>query len=150
VNCHSERSEEPTSSSNSSLATHHSSLPQTRPPHSPLPTTRAEFAQQVLAGLNSSRSETPARDPLGKSGHSASPSSSAPASTSTSSSSSSAPPQSPANCHSKPSARREESASSSNSSLATHHSPLATSSTRSPARATRLWHPRQLGRLDSP
>jgi hypothetical protein len=79
VNCHSacpdpvgERSDErPTSgaspesyredpaasSSNSSLATHRSPLPQH--PHTPLSRTSAEFAQQLLAGRNSSRSETP-------------------------------------------------------------------------------------------
>jgi hypothetical protein len=53
VNCHSERSEESASSSDSPLATHHSPLPQTPPPspHTPLPPTSAEFAQHVLAGL---------------------------------------------------------------------------------------------------
>jgi hypothetical protein len=52
VNCHSERSEESTSSSsNSSLATHHSPLPPAPSPHIPLPPTSAEFAQQLLAGL---------------------------------------------------------------------------------------------------
>jgi len=45
LDCHSERSEESASSSNSSLATHHSPLPQ------PLPPTSAEFAQHVVAGL---------------------------------------------------------------------------------------------------
>ena len=126
--CHSERSEETASSSSSSLATPHSFAPsaaegplpqppQPAPaPHTPLPLTSSEFAQQVMAGLNSSRSEipppsAPARDPR---------SSDSPSSSSTSTT----PPQSPANCHSKPSGRREESASSSNSSLATHHSPL--------------------------
>jgi hypothetical protein len=72
VNCHSEpaaRREESASSSNSSLAcppwraTHHSPLPQppqsAPPPHTPLPSTSTEFAQQVLAGRNSSRSEIP-------------------------------------------------------------------------------------------
>ena len=49
ANCHSERSEESAFSANSSLATHHSPLPQ------PLPSTAAEFAQQVLARRNSSR-----------------------------------------------------------------------------------------------
>jgi hypothetical protein len=43
------RPEESASSSNSSLATHHSPLPQ------PLPPTGAEFAQQILARHNSSR-----------------------------------------------------------------------------------------------
>jgi hypothetical protein len=75
--CHSERREdlsaserfvrgESASSSNSSLDTHHSftpseaegPLPQPAPaPHAPLPRTGAEFFQQVMAGLNSSRSE---------------------------------------------------------------------------------------------
>jgi hypothetical protein len=55
VNCHSERSEESAFSSNSSLATHHSPLPQTPQPaptpHTPLPPTSSEFAQHVVAGL---------------------------------------------------------------------------------------------------
>jgi hypothetical protein len=53
LNCHSERSEESASSSNSSLATHHSPLPQSPAPssHTPLPPTSAEFAQHVAAGL---------------------------------------------------------------------------------------------------
>ena len=51
-NCHSERSEEPAFSSRSSLATHHSPLPQTPPPHTPLPPTSTEFVQQVLGGRN--------------------------------------------------------------------------------------------------
>jgi hypothetical protein len=63
VNCHSERSEESAFSESrpgySSLATHHSPLPQAPQPapspHTPLPPTGAEFAQQVLAGQNSSR-----------------------------------------------------------------------------------------------
>jgi hypothetical protein len=62
VSCHSarpdlvgERSEESASSSNSSLATHHSPLPQ------PLPPTAAEFAQQILARHNSSRPEPTAQ-----------------------------------------------------------------------------------------
>src|SRR5712671_4850837 len=49
VNCHSERSEESASSSNSSLATHHSPLPQAPqpalPPHTSLPPTSADFVQ---------------------------------------------------------------------------------------------------------
>jgi hypothetical protein len=55
VNCHSGavaqafRPEEPAFSPNSSLATHHSPLPQ------PLPPTAAEFAHQVLARRNSSQ-----------------------------------------------------------------------------------------------
>jgi len=66
AHCHSERSEEPASSSNPSLATHlprpgrgHSPLPQSPQPapslHTPLPPTSAEFVQHVLAGRNSSR-----------------------------------------------------------------------------------------------
>ena len=53
VNCHSERSEESASSSDSPLATHHSPLPQTPAPspHAPLPPTSAEFLRHVLAGL---------------------------------------------------------------------------------------------------
>jgi hypothetical protein len=54
-NCHSERSEESASPSNSSLATHHSPLPQAPQsaplPHTPLPPTGAEFVQHILAGL---------------------------------------------------------------------------------------------------
>jgi hypothetical protein len=65
VNCHAERSapsafrmnlrnEEPASSSNSPLATHHSPIPQAPQPapspQTPLPPTSAEFAQQVMAG----------------------------------------------------------------------------------------------------
>jgi|GEM_PF-1121208 len=57
LNCHSERSEEPASSSNSSLATHHPPLPPAPSPRTPLPPTSTEFAQQVLAGRNSYRSE---------------------------------------------------------------------------------------------
>jgi hypothetical protein len=150
VNCHSERSderptsgaspesyrEEPASSSNSSLATHHSFTPSAAEgplpqPHTPLPPTSAEFAQQVLAGLNSSRSEI--KTPSG-------PGQKTGASGSSSSSTSPAAPQPPANCHSacpdpvgergderptsgaSPESYREEPASSSNSSLATHHS----------------------------
>jgi hypothetical protein len=58
---HSARGEESSSSSNSSRATRHSSLPQqpASSPHAPLPRTSAEFAQQVLAGRNLFRSETP-------------------------------------------------------------------------------------------
>jgi len=68
ANCHSacpdlvgERSEESASSSNSSPATRHSSLPQPSAPlpHTPLPATSAEFVQQVLAGQNS-----PATSPI--------------------------------------------------------------------------------------
>src|ERR1700687_5274955 len=51
VNCHSERSEEPASSSNSSLATHHPPLPPAPSPRTPLPPTRPEFAERVLAVL---------------------------------------------------------------------------------------------------
>jgi hypothetical protein len=58
MNCHSERSEEPAFSSNSPLATDHSSLPQS--PHTPLPPTSAEFVQHVVAGLQTgSLSATP-------------------------------------------------------------------------------------------
>jgi hypothetical protein len=128
--------EEPASSSNSSLATHHSFTPSAAEgplpqPHTPLPPTSAEFAQQVLAGLNSSRSEI--KTPSG-------PGQKTGASGSSSSSTSPAAPQPPANCHSacpdpvgergderptsgaSPESYREEPASSSNSSLATHHS----------------------------
>jgi hypothetical protein len=51
VSCHSERSEESASSSNSSLATHHSFIPSVAegPLPQPLPPTAAQFAQQVLA-----------------------------------------------------------------------------------------------------
>ena len=106
VNCHSGavaqalRPEESASSSNSSLATHHSSPPQ------PLPPTSAEFAQHLLAGRNLSR---PAPETGG--GH-------APQSAQTSPSQ---PVATPVNCHPE---RNEGSASSSNSPLVTHHSPL--------------------------
>ena len=54
---------ESASSSNSSLP----QSPQPSPkPHTPLPSTITEFAQQLLAGRNSSRSETLTRDQLGK------------------------------------------------------------------------------------
>jgi hypothetical protein len=77
--CHSERSEEPASSSNSPLTNRHSPPPQPAPkPHTPLPPTSAEFAQQLLARLNSFRPELPTK--------SESPASSAPSSTSTSTS----------------------------------------------------------------
>jgi hypothetical protein len=123
--CHSERlvRGESASSSNSSLATHHSFTPSAAegPLPQPLPPTSAEFARQVLAGRNSTRSETPAPSGPGRETGS---------SGSSSSSSSSAAPQPPMNCHSERSApsafrknlRNEEPASSSNSSLATHHS----------------------------
>ncbi len=48
---------EPPVNCRSPLATHHSPLPPS--PLTPLPPTSAEFAQQVLAGLNSSRSQIP-------------------------------------------------------------------------------------------
>ncbi len=63
VNCHSERSEESASSSNSSLATHLSPLPQAPqpapPPHTSLPPTSAEFVQRVVAGLQTGGGQAP-------------------------------------------------------------------------------------------
>ncbi len=69
VNCHSDavaqafRPEESASSSNSPLATHHSPLPpapQPTPlPHTPLPPMSAEFAQQIVAGLQTSGRQVP-------------------------------------------------------------------------------------------
>jgi hypothetical protein len=59
------RPEEPASSSNSSLAPHHSFTPSEaegplpQPPHTPLLPTITEFARQLLAGRNSCRSEIP-------------------------------------------------------------------------------------------
>jgi hypothetical protein len=61
VNCHSSavaqafRPEEPASSPNSSLATHHSPLPQS--PHPPLPATGAEFVGQILARVQTGGSQ---------------------------------------------------------------------------------------------
>ena len=125
--CHPERSEGSASSSTSPPDTHHSFTPSKaegplpQPPHTPLPPTITEFAHQVLAGRNSSRSEIPT-----PSGPVRDPSSSA-----SSSSTPAVRPQAPVNCHSacpdlvgKSAARPEEPASSSNSSLATHPSPL--------------------------
>jgi len=116
VNSHSEpaaRREESASSSNSSLATHHPPLPQppqpAPSPHTPLPPTSTEFAQQVLAGRNSSQSEiptqsAPARQP-GPSDSSSAPSSD-PTRAQTSSAkpapSSPAPPPSPSNSQPAP------------------------------------------------
>ena len=59
VNCHSERSEESASSSNSSLAAHHSPLPQAPSPHTPLPPTSAEFVRNVVAGLQAGQRSSP-------------------------------------------------------------------------------------------
>jgi hypothetical protein len=117
VNCHSDavakaacpegtrrvRPEESASSSNSSLATHHSFIPSEAegPLPQPLPPTAAEFAQQILA-RNSSRPDRARSVPQ-------------PAQATQSASAETA-----ANCHSE---RREESASS-HSPLVTSHSPL--------------------------
>jgi hypothetical protein len=120
------------SSSNSSLATHHSPLPQPAPsPHTPLPPTSTEFAQQLLAGLNSSRSEipTPSGSEIPTLSKSEIPTLSGPGpepvSSATSSSTAPTTPQPPVNCHPEPAARREEpaSSSSSNSPLTTRHFP---------------------------
>ena len=131
VNCHSERSEEPAFSSNSplatsclspdvptlrrasvptifALATHHSPLP--------LPPTSAEFAQQLLAGRNSSRSEVPTRSGPGQeAGSSGSSSSSAPSPSAPSSTCSSTNQTQPTPAPTPLNSR---------SPLATHHSPL--------------------------
>ena len=125
--CHPERSEGSASSSTSPPDTQHSFTPSKaegplpQPPHTPLPPTITEFAHQVLAGRNSSRSAIPT-----PSGPVRDPSSSA-----SSSSTPAVRPQAPVNCHSacpdlvgESAARPEEPASSSNSSLATHPSPL--------------------------
>ena len=138
ANCHSGavaqafRPEEPASSSNLSLATHHSPLPQTPQPapspRTPLPATGAEFADQVLARLPRA-AFTPAlssgrSDLVGLTGGSPAPQpSSAPAAKPPQPASTTLQPaETSVNCHSE---RREESASSSDSPLATHHSPLA-------------------------
>jgi hypothetical protein len=139
--CHSERSEEPASSSNSSLATHHSPLPPAPSPRTPLPPTSAEFAQHVLAGLNSSRSEIPTPSGPGRENGS-SGSSSSPAPSSASSSTDSAPartssaqpaPSSPCTlptptnsqpAPTPPAPQPTDTPANCRSSLATHHSPL--------------------------
>jgi hypothetical protein len=128
VNCHSVavaqafRPEESASSSNSSLATHHSPLPQTPAPspHTPLPPTSAEFVQRVVAGRNLSQpgGETSAAQVP-------QPSQTPP----------SQPVETPANCH--PACpdlvgERNEGSASSSSPLATHHSPLPQSPTPTP------------------
>jgi hypothetical protein len=123
VSGHSERSEESASSSNSSLATHHSSLPQ------PLPRTSAEFAEQVVARLNSSRSQeipTLSRPGAGQAPQSEIPTLSgpAPAPSPTSASTPQPPRAIPVNPE-----RSQDSALSSNLPLATHHSPLPTQPT---------------------
>ena len=130
--CHSSR-EESAVSSHSSLATHHSPLPQAPQsapsPHTPLPPTSAEFVQRVMAGqTRGAQAPQPAAPPTQVQ---------PPASHTT---------QPPANCHparpacsgplgeridERPTASastesyREEPASSSNSPLATTHSPAA-------------------------
>jgi hypothetical protein len=148
VNCHSarpdpvgERSEEPASSLNSSLATHHSPLPPAPSPHTPLPPTSAEFAQQVLAGRNSSRSEIPTPSGPGRengsSGSSSSPApsfassstDSAPARTSSVQPAPSSPWTLPTPTNSQPAPtppapQPTETPANCRSSLATHHSPL--------------------------
>jgi hypothetical protein len=112
--CHSEPAaeREESLSSNSPLATHHSPLPPT--PHIPIPPTAAEFAQQVMASL-------PRPDSTEKTGGSP-----APQSQPTPASPLASPP---ASCHSE---RSEEPVSSSNSPLATHHSPLPQTPSRTP------------------
>jgi hypothetical protein len=100
VNCHSERSEEPASSSNSSLATHHSPLPPAPSPHTPLPPTSTEFAQQVLAGLP----QVLRSDPVGPAGSLPATPHVQPAPPNPQ------PAETPTNCHSE---RSEESAFSS-------------------------------------
>jgi hypothetical protein len=137
VSGHSERSEdrflsarslrgESAFSSNSPLATNHSPLPPPAPsPHTPLPRTSPEFVEQVVARLNSSRSqEIPTLSRPGRETSAAQAPQPAPAPSANPPQSASTPLQ-PAetsvNCHSE---RREESASSPNSPLVTHHSPL--------------------------
>jgi hypothetical protein len=120
VSCHSGRSEEPAAaSSNSSLATHHSPLPQSSSPRTPMPRTSSEFVQHVVAGLQTGQKSSPlAPQPSTTPPQASSPANppAAPKPQPTSQ-----PAETPVNCHSE---RSEESASSSNSSLATHHSPL--------------------------
>jgi hypothetical protein len=103
VNCHSERSEEPASSSNSSLATHHSPLPTAPSPRTPLPPTSTGFAQQVLAG--------PPTGSLPANQH-VQPAPPNPQ-----------PAETPTNSHSEPAARRQESAFSSPSARSTTPTP---------------------------
>ncbi len=118
------RPEEPASSSNSPLTTHHSPLPAPSPsPHTPLPPTSAEFVQHVVAGLAPSvcpdstgdTGESQAPQPPAAQPSSVHPPSPIPTQTT--------PPPTPAPAPSP--ASSQESSLSSNPSLATHHSPLA-------------------------
>jgi hypothetical protein len=94
------RNEEPASSSNSSLATHHPPLPPAPSPRTPLPPTSTEFAQRVLAGLPTrSLPATPHVQPAPPNPQ---------------------PAESPTNCHSE---RSEESAFSSPSAPSTTPTP---------------------------
>ncbi len=143
VNCHSERSEESASSSNSSLATRHSSLPQQPVPqpaetpincHSERSEESASSSNSSLATRHSPLPPQPAASP-----HTSLPPTSAefvqhvmaglqtggaqaphPA-PAAQPAPAPQPPETPVNCQSE---RSEESASSSNSSLATRHSSL--------------------------
>jgi hypothetical protein len=119
---------EPGPSASSSSTSSPAPQPSAQPapsPRTPLPPTSTEFAQQLLAGRNSSRSETPT--PAGSEIPTSPVPAREPVSSVTSSSTSPIAPQSPVNCHSE---RSEEPASFSNSSpacpprRATHHSPL--------------------------
>src|SRR5258708_6280247 len=93
------------SSSSTSPTAPQPSAQQAPSPHTPFPSTSAEFDQQVLAGRNSSRSETPTQSRPGREpGSSESSSSPAP------SSASPVAPQSSVNCHSE---RSEEPAAAS-------------------------------------
>src|SRR5258708_18700980 len=90
----------PLSSASSSSTSPTAPQPSAQPapsPHTPLPSTSAEFAQQVLAGRNSSRSEIPTQSRPGPEPGSSDSSPSPPPS-----SPPPVAPQSPLNCHSPP------------------------------------------------
>ncbi len=95
-------------------------------PHTPLPPTSTEFAQQLLAGRNSSRSEISSQSQPGRE-----PASSDSSSSPAPSSASPVAPQPPVNCHSE---RSEEPAA------ASHHSNPSQLKTRS---TTRYLHQRR-------
>ena len=117
-------------------------------PHTPLPPTRSEFAQQVMAGLNSSRSEVPppsapARDPRS----SGSPSSSI------SSSASSSPDSAPAHTSSTqpaPSSPARQPSPSKSQPASAPSAPQSTSPQQSQPTQNSQHNPHQRRRLPSP
>src|SRR5260370_5590279 len=111
---HPEPRREPASSASSSSTSSPAPQPSAKPapsPHTPLPPTGAEFAQQVLAGRNSSRSEIPTQPRPGREPRSSDSSSSpapssapiAPASTSSTQPAPSSPSTPPTPNNSQPS-----------------------------------------------